>query len=265
MNCMYGLQYADESTSTGYFSKDKLTVSPTDVFDGFLFGCGQNNTGLFNGTAGLLGLGRDPLSFVHQTAGKYQRIFSYCLPSTPSAVGYLNFGHSPRYSYGNVKYIPFSSTLKNSSLYGLDFVGITVAGVNIPVSASFGTVIDSGSEVSWLPPAAYGALRDEFQRQMSRYPKAEPFDILDTCYNLRGYEVVQFPKVSLSFGGGVNVTLDSTGILYVVSKEQVCLGFTAIKDDGADVVVIGNTQQKTLEIVYDVDGERIGFRPQGCK
>ncbi|XP_054790967.1 aspartyl protease family protein At5g10770-like [Prosopis cineraria] len=266
--CMYGLIYADESTSIGFFAKEKLTISPTDVFDDFLFGCGQNNTGLFGGTAGLLGLGRDPLSFVQQTAHKYHRIFSYCLPSTPSAVGYLNFGPSHRYSYGDVKYTPFSSIFKNSSFYGLDFVGISLGGVNIPISASSGTVIDSGSEVTWLPPAAYSSLRDEFQRQMWRYPKADPVEVLDTCYNLRGYEVVHLPKVSLTFGGGVNVTLDASGILYVVSKEQACLGFAANKvdgDEGDDVVIIGNTQQKTLEVVYDVDGERIGFRSHGCK
>ncbi|XP_054794916.1 aspartyl protease family protein At5g10770-like [Prosopis cineraria] len=266
--CMYGLIYADESTSIGFFAKEKLTISPTDVFDDFLFGCGQNNTGLFGGTAGLLGLGRDPLSFVQQTAHKYHRIFSYCLPSTPSAIGYLNFGPSHRYSYGDVKYTPFSSIFKNSSFYGLDFVGISLGGVNIPISASSGTVIDSGSEVTWLPPAAYSSLRDEFQRQMWRYPKADPVEVLDTCYNLRGYEVVHLPKVSLTFGGGVNVTLDASGILYVVSKEQACLGFAANKvdgDEGDDVVIIGNTQQKTLEVVYDVDGERIGFRSHGCK
>ncbi|KAK4275415.1 hypothetical protein QN277_018501 [Acacia crassicarpa] len=103
---------------------------------------------------------------------------------------------------------------------------------------------------------------------MSRYPKADPFDVLDMRYNLSGYKVVHSPEVSLSFGHGVNVRLDSTGIIYVLSEEQACLGFAANKDDDGgddDLAIIENTQQKTMEVVYDVEGERIGFRPHGCK
>ncbi|XP_028777230.1 aspartyl protease family protein At5g10770-like, partial [Neltuma alba] len=263
--CIYGIEYGDGSLSIGYFAKEKLTVSPTDVFDQFLFGCGQRNKGLFRGIAGLLGLGRNALSFVEQTAEKYQKRFSYCLPSSPSTVGFIAFGG--RFSFRNVKFTPLSTISRVSNFYGLDFTGITVAGINLAISPSVfssGTIIDSGTVITRLPPAAYGPLRDEFRRQMSRYPKADPFSILDTCYNLKGYEVVYIPTISLSFAGGVNVKLDVTGVFFVVSVEQVCLAFVA-NADGGDVGTIGNTQQKTVEVVYDVGGKRVGFRPRGCK
>ncbi|XP_054794157.1 aspartyl protease family protein At5g10770-like [Prosopis cineraria] len=264
--CIYGVQYGDRSFSTGYFAKEKLTLSSTNVVDDFLFGCGQNNQGLFRGVAGLLGLGRNSLSFVGQTAEKYGKIFSYCLPSTPSTVGYIAFG--ARFSSRNVKFTPLSSISKGSSLYGLDFIGISVARVDLQISASVfssGTIIDSGTVITRLPTAAYGPLRDEFRRQMSRYPKADPLGLLDTCYNLRGLKVVYIPTISLSFGGGVIVKLDVTGSVFIASEEQVCLGFAANEDKG-DITIIGNTQQKTLEVVYDVIcWRRIGFRPRGCK
>ncbi|KAI9115641.1 hypothetical protein K1719_013310 [Acacia pycnantha] len=264
--CIYGVQYGDGSFSAGYFAKEKLTVSATDVFDNFFFGCGQNNQGLFRGIAGLLGLGRNVLSFVEQTAGKYHKMFSYCLPSSSSTVGYIAFGGG-RGSSRNVKFTPLSSISRGSSFYGLDFAGITVAGVNLQISASVfssGTIIDSGTVITRLPPAAYGPLRDAFRKNMSRYPKADPLSILDTCYNLKGYEEVDIPTISLSFGGGVTVELDVTGIFFVASEEKVCLAFAANEDDG-DVAIIGNQQQKTLEVVYDVAGEKIGFRPRACK
>ncbi|KAK4275418.1 hypothetical protein QN277_018504 [Acacia crassicarpa] len=263
--CIYGIQYGDSSFSIGYFAKEKLTISSTDVVEDFLFGCGQNNQGLFGSTAGLLGLGRRPISFVEQTAHKYNKVFSYCLPSRASAVGYLTFGGGG-YSSGNVKFTPLSSISQGSSFYGLDFTGISIAGVKLPVSASTfssGTIIDSGTVITRLPPAAYGPLRDAFRKGMSKYPKAAPVSILDTCYDLSKYKIVAVPKVTLSFAGGVNVELDARGILYVVRETQVCLAFSPNRDSSI-ATIIGNVQQKTLEIVYDVGAGKVGFRPGGC-
>ncbi|KAF7815880.1 aspartyl protease family protein [Senna tora] len=263
--CIYGIQYGDSSFSVGYFAKETLTVSSSDVVQNFLFGCGQNNQGLFGGAAGLLGLGRHPISFVQQTAQKYHKIFSYCLPSTSSSVGYLTFGGGS--SSGNLQYTPFSTVSQGGSFYGLDFTGITVGGTKLPVSSSVfsaGTIIDSGTVISRLPPGAYGPLRDAFQKGMSKYPKAAAVSILDTCYDLSGYKTIAVPKISLSFGGGVNLELDGNGILYVVSEKQVCLAFAG-NSDASDVAILGNVQQKTIQVVYDVGGGRIGFGPAGCQ
>lgn len=98
---------------------------------------------------------------------------------------------------------------------------------------------------------------------MSKYPTADPVSILDTCYDLSKFKTVVVPKISLSFGGGVNVELDAKGILYVVSISQVCLAFSP-NQDSSSVTIIGNVQQKTLEVVYDVGASKIGFRQGGC-
>ncbi|XP_039057140.1 aspartyl protease family protein At5g10770-like [Hibiscus syriacus] len=78
--CVYDIQYGD--SSVGFFAKEKLTLTSRDVFNNFLFGCGQNNQDPFGGAPGLLGLGGDKLSLPSQTAVKYKKIFSYCLPSS---------------------------------------------------------------------------------------------------------------------------------------------------------------------------------------
>jgi len=263
--CIYGIQYGDQSFSVGYFSRERLTVMPTDAIDGFLFGCGQDNEGLFGGSAGLLGLGRHPISFVQQTSQKYQKTFSYCLPSTSSGVGHLTFGASDN-KY--VKYTSFSTVSRSNSFYGLDIAGISVGGTKLPISSSIfssgGAIIDSGTVITRLPPTAYASLRDYFKKGMTKYPVAPAVSILDTCYDLSGYKIVSIPKISFFLGGGVTVEIAAPGILYVASLKQACLAFSPNGDD-SDITIFGNVQQRTLEVVYDVGGGKIGFGSNGCK
>lgn len=264
--CIYGIQYGDQSFSVGYFSRERLSVTATDVVDNFLFGCGQNNQGLFGGSAGLIGLGRHPISLVQQTASKYGKIFSYCLPSSSSSVGHLTFGPATRGSY--LKYTPFSTISRSSSFYGIDIAAVSVGGTRLPVSSSTfsagGTIIDSGTVITRLPPTAYAALRAAFRRGMAKYPTAPELSILDTCYDLSGYKVVAIPKIDFSFAGGVQIELSPTGILYVAGAKQACLAFAPNGDD-SDITIFGNVQQRTLEVVYDVGGGKIGFGVNGCK
>lgn len=90
--CIYGIQYGDSSFSVGFFAKDTLSLGSHDIVQDFYFGCGENNQGLFGGSAGLMGLGRNQLSVISQCATKYGKVFSYCLPSKSSSTGHLTFG-----------------------------------------------------------------------------------------------------------------------------------------------------------------------------
>ncbi|OWM86847.1 hypothetical protein CDL15_Pgr015883 [Punica granatum] len=263
--CVYGIQYGDTSYSVGFFGKEKLTLTPTDTFDNFMFGCGQNNRGLFGGAAGLLGLGRDKLSIVEQTATMYGRYFSYCLPSSPSKTGHLTFGKGT--SAGTLKFTPLSTISEGASFYGITIQGISVGGKKLSIPAStFSNVpgiIDSGTVITRLPPTAYTALRNAFRQLMTKYPTAPALSILDTCYDFSNYSSVFIPEVGFSFSGAVEVNLDRTGTMYTASTSQVCLAFAANSDD-TDVLIYGNVQQQTFEVVYDVGAMKLGFAPKGC-
>lgn len=262
--CVYGIQYGDSSFSVGYFGSDKLTLTSTDVFDNFYFGCGQNNRGLFRGSAGLLGLGRDKLSLISQTASKYNKLFSYCLPSSASSNGFLAFGGSPSQA---TKFTPLSTTSAGTSFYGLDLEGISVGGRKLAISASVfttaGAIIDSGTVITRLPPAAYSALRSAFRQSMTKYPTAPALSILDTCYDFSKYTSISVPKIGFFFNGGVFVNIDAKGILYANSTSQVCLAFAG-NSDASDVAIYGNVQQLTLEVFYDGSAGKVGFAPGGC-
>ncbi|CAH2073187.1 unnamed protein product [Thlaspi arvense] len=265
-NCLYGIRYGDGSTTTGFFSTEKFTLTPSDVFDGVNFGCGEDNEGLFHGVAGLLGLGRGKLSFPSQTKNTYNNIFSYCLPSSPNYIGHLTFGSAG--TSNAVKYTPISS-FPRASLYGLGIEGITVDDQKLEIPSTVfstpGAIIDSGTVISRLPPKAYEALRTAFKAKMSNYTAAPGRLIFDTCYDFTGLKTadIRIPRIAFSFSGGTDVELSPKGIMYTITMSQVCLAFAGNVNDDS-VAVFGNTQQKTLQVVHDGAGGRVGFAPNGC-
>ncbi|KAM0034529.1 putative nepenthesin [Helianthus debilis subsp. tardiflorus] len=261
--CAYAIQYGDRSFSLGYFGKDKLTITSEDTINDFYFGCGQDNEGLFHGVAGLLGLGQDKLSLVSQAASKHGKVFSYCLPSQSSSVGYLTLGNDGTAS--NAKYTPFSTV--GNSLYGLELLAMYVGGTKLTISPMvFKTsrmIIDSGTVITRLPPTAYLALRDAFRAGMSKYPRTNPLYIFDTCYDLSNFQTIRFPKIGVLWGGNTYVDVPASGTFYVNGISQVCLAFTSNSNDST-IGIWGNTQQKTQAVVYDVGARKIGFASGGC-
>ncbi|XP_020691969.1 aspartyl protease family protein At5g10770-like [Dendrobium catenatum] len=260
--CLYHQEYDDNSYSNGSFIQDTLTFS-SDTIHNFRFGCGHNNSGLFGQTDGLLGLGRGDVSIISQTSQLYGKIFSYCLPSETNTIGYLELGSS----VPDVKYTPMLTNPSLPTFYFLKLIAISVAGARLALSPTIfsgpGTMLDSGTVISRLPPTAYSALRDAFKQYMTKYPMAPPLSILDTCYNITNYETVYVPSIALIFDDEVTATLDFSGIVYTSRKSRMCLAF-AKNDDDSEVVIIGNVQQRRFNIVYDVGNLRIGFGANGC-
>ncbi|XP_042407345.1 aspartyl protease family protein At5g10770-like [Zingiber officinale] len=262
--CRYSVQYGDQSETEGTFGRDVLTLSPSSALPGFLFGCGEANRGLFGRAAGLLGLGRGSVSLALQAARKYGAVFSYCLPSRSSETGYLTIG---RGISSNVSYTRMRSVPGLLSFYFADLVAIKVGGKQLSIQKAVfrkaGTLIDSGTVITRLPPAAYAALRTAFRGQMGQYEAAPALSILDTCYNFTGYERVSVPTVALVFASRTEVQMAFSGILYVASAAQACLAFAG-NEMAEDVAIVGNMQQKTYTVVYDVAGKKIGFGAQAC-
>nr|POE91477.1 aspartyl protease family protein [Quercus suber] len=247
-------------------TRERLTIT-SDMLDNFVFGCGQDNKGLFNGIAGLLGLGRGQVSLVQQAAQKYSQFFSYCLPSTTSSTGYLILGKGSEIS-SSLKFTPMLTLSQRQSFYGLNLIGISVGGQKLSISTSvfstMDTIIDSGMVITRLPPTAYNALRTKFREIMRNYPMiSSSSSTFDTCYDLSKSQSVSIPSISFFFGGDVSVNLDKVGILYVLRQTEACSAFAGNRDP-SNIAIFGNEQQKGLEVVYDVVGERIGFRPGGC-
>ncbi|KAF9662022.1 hypothetical protein SADUNF_Sadunf18G0009900 [Salix dunnii] len=262
--CLYRVQYGTGYT-VGFLATETLTITHSDVFENFVIGCGEKNGGKFLGESGLLGLGRSSIALPSQTSSKYKNLFSYCLPASSSSTGRLSFGGevSPA-----AKFTPINT--KFPELYGLDVAGISVGGRKLPIDASVfrtgGTIIDSGTTVTFLPSTAYSALSSAFQELMTNYTLTNGTSSFHPCYDFSKYanDPISIPKISIFFEGGVEVDIDGSGILFAANGlEKVCLAF---RDNGndKDVAIFGNLQQKTYEVVYDVAKGMVGFAPGGC-
>ncbi|KAG8046877.1 hypothetical protein GUJ93_ZPchr0008g12202 [Zizania palustris] len=269
--CYYSLAYGDGSFSRGVLATDTVALGGTSV-DGFVFGCGLSNRGLFGGTAGLMGLGRTELSLVSQTASRFGGVFSYCLPGTISgdSTGSLSLGGDTS-SYRNstpVSYTRMIADPEQPPFYFMNVTGASVAGAAV-TAAGLGTtnvLIDSGTVITRLAPSVYRAVRAEFTRQFSaHYPAAPAFSLLDTCYNLTGHDEVTVPLLTFHLEGGADMTVDAAGMLFMARKDgsQVCLAMASLSFED-QTPIIGNYQQKNRRVVYDTVGSRLGFANEDC-
>lgn len=167
----------------------------------------------------------------------------------------------------SITYTPLLSSSSGPSFYFIDLQGMTVGGQKLSISPTVfsqgGVLIDSGTVITRLPPDAYSALQTAFSKAMSQYPKAPALSILDTCYDLSNYTTVTIPKIGLQFGGKAEIVLPASGIFYVKGLSQVCLAFAG-NTDATDVAILGNVQQLTFDIVYDVAAGKLGFGSGGC-
>ncbi|RVW70878.1 Aspartyl protease family protein [Vitis vinifera] len=273
------MTYGDKSTSVGNYGCDTMTMEPSDVFQKFQFGCGRNNEGDFgSGADGMLGLGQGQLSTVSQTASKFKKVFSYCLPEENS-IGSLLFGEKATSQSSSLKFTslvngPGTSGLEESGYYFVKLLDISVGNkrLNIPSSvfASPGTIIDSGTVITRLPQRAYSALKAAFKKAMAKYPlsngRRKKGDILDTCYNLSGRKDVLLPEIVLHFGDGADVRLNGKRVVWGNDASRLCLAFAGNSKStmNPELTIIGNRQQVSLTVLYDIRGRRIGFGGNGC-
>ncbi|CAD5186996.1 unnamed protein product [Musa acuminata subsp. malaccensis] len=257
--CVYEATYGDGSFSVGYLSKDTLSLGSGRRLADFVYGCGQDNEGLFGRSAGLIGLARDRLSMPSQLGPTLGYGFSYCLPTTASS-GYLSIGSN---NPGRFSYTPMVSSSLDDSLYFIRLTGITVGGRGLPVSASAytstPTIIDSGTVITRLPVDVYDALSSAVAAALRGYRRAPAYSILDTCF--RGsLSRLAVPAVDMVFQGGATLRLAARNVMIDVDSSTTCLAFAP----SGSVAIIGNKQQQTFSVVYDVGRSRIGFAAGGC-
>ena len=267
--CNYVVNYGDGSYTHGELGHENLSFGTVLVKD-FIFGCGRNNKGLFGGASGLMGLGRSDLSLISQTYGIFGGVFSYCLPSSErNGSGSLILGEDPSV-YKNSSPVSYTKMIENPQLYNFYFInltGISIGGVALQ-DQSFGRgriLVDSGTVITRIPPTIYKSLKTEFLKQFSGFPPAPAFSILDTCFNLSTYEEVDIPTIKLHFEGDAELTVDVTGVFYLVEPDasQVCLALASLEYE-EEVAIIGNYQQKDIRVIYDTKETKVGFAPESC-
>jgi hypothetical protein len=258
--CEYIVNYGGGAATAGAYISDTLKLTPNAVVSNFQFGCSHSARGSFSDqTAGTMALGGGTQSLLSQTARMFGNAFSYCVPP-PSSSGFLSLG-KPVGAPSRFARTPLVRRKWAPTFYLVHLQAIFVAGqqLNVPPTVfSAGSVMDSSAIITQLPPTAYMALRAAFRSAMAMYPLAPPIGILDTSYDFIRFTSVKVPKVALVFDGGTVVDLNPSSVMI-----DSCLAFAATPSDSS-VGFIGNVQQQTYEVLYDVGGASVGFRRGAC-
>ncbi|PAN38386.1 hypothetical protein PAHAL_7G168400 [Panicum hallii] len=272
--CGYAYTYGDASSTRGVLATETFTLAKSEL-PGVAFGCGDTNEGDgFSQGAGLVGLGRGPLSLVSQLGLDK---FSYCLTSlddtgkSPLLLGSAA-GIAESAATAPAQSTPLVKNPSQPSFYYVTLTGLTVgsARITLPSSAfaiqddgTGGVIVDSGTSITYLEAPGYRALRKAFVAQMS-LPVADGSEVgLDLCFQAPagGVDQVRVPKLVLHFDGGADLDLPAENYM-VLDSASGALCLTVMPSRGLSI--IGNFQQQNFQFVYDVAKDTLSFAPVQC-
>jgi hypothetical protein len=281
--CPYFYWYGDSSNTTGDFALETFTVNLTKpngktelkIVENVMFGCGHWNRGLFHGAAGLLGLGRGPLSFASQLQNLYGHSFSYCFVdrnSNSSVSSKLIFGENKELLRNhNLNFTSFVGG-KENTFYYVEIKSIMVGGEvlkipqetwNLSSEGVGGTIIDSGTTLTYFAEPAYEIIKEAFMKKIKGYAIVESFLPLKPCYNVSGIEEMELPEFGILFSDGAVWDFPVENyFIQIESDDVVCLAILGTPKSALSI--IGNYQQQNFHILYDVKKSRLGYAPMKC-
>ncbi|KAK0571724.1 hypothetical protein LWI29_020553 [Acer saccharum] len=187
-----------------------------------------------------IGLGEYYAKVDIDTPGRFVYVI---LDTDSSSTGYLTFGKPDELNNKHIKFTPIPTTPQQSQFYDVVVTGISVARKKLPIKSSVftrgGAVVDSGTVFTLLPPETFAVLRSAFRKGMAHYKllavatTSNGIIIDRTCYDFSSYKTVVIPKFRFPFEEG-------------------------------EVAILGNIMQQSVQVVYDLDGGRVGFGSGSC-
>ncbi|CAN6196149.1 unnamed protein product [Urochloa humidicola] len=282
--CVYQYFYGDSASTAGVLANETFTFGTNTTrvaVPSVSFGCGNLNAGSLANGSGMVGFGRGSLSLVSQLGSPR---FSYCLTSFLSPVpSRLYFGAyatlnstnatSGAGAAGPVQSTPFVINPALPTMYFLNMTGISVGGYRLPIDPAVfaindtdgtgGTIIDSGTTITYLAEPAYAAVRAAFVSQI-RLPLLNATDasVLDTCFKWPPppRQSLTLPEVVFHFDGAdMELPLQNYMLVDPVSG-GLCLAM-ATSSDGT---IIGNFQHQNFHVLYDLENSLLSFVPAPC-
>ncbi|KAF9595320.1 hypothetical protein IFM89_038472 [Coptis chinensis] len=290
-SCRYEYTYGDESKTSGFFSKETTTLNTSSGHEAKLrnleFGCGFRVSGpsvsgsSFNGANGVMGLGRGPISFSTQLGKRFGNKFSYCLMDytlSPPPTSFLMIGEAhdsesksirskPKMSFTPLQTNPISPTF-----YYIGIKSVLINGVNLRIDPSVwvfsedgsgGTVIDSGTTLSFLAEPAYLQILTAFKRRV-KYPIVDdPSLSFELCVNVSDSVNPSLPRLSFKLVGNSVFSPPSANYFIDVADGIKCLALQSVSSESG-FSVIGNLMQQGFLFEFDRDKSRLGFTRHGC-
>lgn len=291
----FAYTYGAGGVVTGTLTRDTLMVhgsSPTvrREIPMFCFGCVGST---YREPIGIAGFGRGPLSLPSQL-GFLQKGFSHCFlafkfANNPNISSPLVIGDVAISSKDYLQFTPMLRSPMYPNYYYIGLEAITVGNfskINVPsnlrdfdLRGNGGMLIDSGTTYTHLPEPLYSQLLSVLQSVIT-YPRAKDIEMrtgFDLCYRVPCTNNASFldndlllPSITFHFLNNVSLVLSHGSHFYAMgapinSTVVKCLLFQSMDDvDYGPAGVFGNFQQQNVEVVYDLEKERIGFHPMDC-
>ncbi|KAF8407862.1 hypothetical protein HHK36_006999 [Tetracentron sinense] len=285
--CHYAYSYADESRTSGFFSRETTTLNTSSGREAKLtnlaFGCGFHISGpsvsgeSFNGAHGVMGLGRGPISFSSQLGKRFSNKFSYCLMDytiSPPPTSYLVIGESPEPITGKpmMSFTPLHTNPLSPTFYYIRITSVLVGGVKLPINPTVwsidrrgngGTIVDSGTTLTFFAEPAYRQILTAFER-LVRLPRTdEPALGFDLCVNVSGATSPRLPRMSFRFDGNSIFSPPTRNYFIDTSDGVKCLALQAVNSPSG-FSVIGNLMQQGFLFEFDRERSRLGFSRHRC-
>ncbi|KAL5553512.1 hypothetical protein UlMin_040913 [Ulmus minor] len=286
--CRYDYSYADGSTSSGFFSEETMSFRTSSEknlrLKSLKFGCAFRNAGpsvsggSFNGAQGVMGLGRGPISFSSQLGRRFGNRFSYCLMDytiSPPPTSYLMIGGNQTGVVSKIHKLSFTPLLSNPlspTFYYIGIKSVSVAGRKLPIDPSVwsidgagngGTIVDSGTTLTFLAEPAYRVVLAAFRRRVKLPSPVEPVPGFDLCVNVSGVSKPSLPRLSIELGGKSVLSPPPRNYFIELADRVKCLAVQPANPVGG-FSVIGNLMQQGFLFEFDRDRERLGFTRRGC-
>ena len=258
----------------------------------FCFGCVGAT---YREPIGIAGFGRGLLSLPSQL-GFSHKGFSHCfLPfkfsNNPNFSSPLILGNLAISSKEHLKFTPLLKSPFYPNYYYIGLESITIGngenysrfGVSlqlreIDTKGNGGILIDSGTTYTHLPEPLYSQLISNLESLIS-YPRAKEHELntgFDLCYkvpyknNTFFSDEFELPSITFHFLNNVSVVLPQGNSFYAMAAPSnstvvKCLLFQSMDGDGdGPAGIFGSFQQQNLEVVYDLEKERLGFEGMDC-
>ncbi|KAL0743826.1 hypothetical protein Bca4012_085339 [Brassica carinata] len=277
--CAYDYRYVDGSSAQGVFAKETFTLGLTNdsvtSIRGLLIGCSSSTEGsAFREADGILGLALSDYSFTSKAISTFGGKFSYCLvdhTSHKNVSNYLIFGSTPSSA---TKSPARRTTRLDINLlppyYAVNLVGISIGEemLNIPpqvwdVKKGGGTILDSGSSLTFLAEAAYKAVVTGLQRHLVGVKRIKPEGLpIEYCYYTSKFDDRKLPQLSFHFMGGTRFAPYRRSYLIHAAPGIRCLGFVMAKAQALNV--LGNIMQQNHLWEFDIEASSLSFAPSTC-
>ncbi|XP_010271361.1 PREDICTED: aspartic proteinase PCS1-like [Nelumbo nucifera] len=280
--CHYSYFYADGTLAEGNLVREKITFSRLQSTPPLILGCARDT----GAAEGILGMNLGRLSFSSQA--KISK-FSYCVPlrrklAKVPPVGTFYLGENP-YS-GGFRYVDLltfdrsqSQQMPNfdAAAYTVVMEGIRIGGKRLNISRAVfrpdpsgagQTMIDSGTEYTFLMEDAYVKVREEIVRLVGPSKVKQGYvygGALDLCFN--GDPVAMgrpIGDVVLEMEKGVEIVVEKEKVFTDVGSGVHCLSIGRSQLLGVESNIIGNVHQQNLWVEFDLVNRRVGFGRAEC-